>query len=305
MMAQANADIRVMPPEPAPLVGELQAALLGARSADGGWPYYSGKAGRLEPTCWAVLALGGHPAATSAVDALCRWPTRDRLLVEGPSGEVNVAFNGLAAIALTSAGGRARSTGDALVTELIAVKGLKLRNHEALGQDNTLQGWPWRDRTFSFVEPTAWCLLALKRHRAAGANGRALEARIDEAERLLRDRVCRGGGWNYGSPLILGQALAAHVPTTALALLALQDGVGESAIAESLAFLGAACLSEPSALALALASLALRACGRSADAVDRQLEARLPASAPGRSLTAIAMAMCALQGEAGVAALRV
>ncbi len=36
---------------------DMRRALLSAANADGGWGYYPGKASRLEPTCWALLAL--------------------------------------------------------------------------------------------------------------------------------------------------------------------------------------------------------------------------------------------------------
>ena len=49
------------------------------------------------------------------------------------------------------------------------------------------------------------------------------QERLEQAERLLFDRQCAGGGWNYGNSEVLGQKLHAYVPTTALALLALQD----------------------------------------------------------------------------------
>src|SRR5262249_42902645 len=88
-------------------------------------------------------------------------------------------------------------------------------------QDNTLQGWPWIEESFSWVEPTAWCMLAMKISSALLPD-RERAARIDEAERLLLDRMCQTGGWNYGNSNTLGRELSAHVPTTALALLALR-----------------------------------------------------------------------------------
>src|SRR5438105_856772 len=36
---------------------DMRRALLSAVNADGGWGYYPGHASRLEPTCWALLAL--------------------------------------------------------------------------------------------------------------------------------------------------------------------------------------------------------------------------------------------------------
>jgi hypothetical protein len=45
-----------MPP-PLPLNDQLVGALSGASNTSGGWGYYRGKLSRIEPTCWALLAL--------------------------------------------------------------------------------------------------------------------------------------------------------------------------------------------------------------------------------------------------------
>ena len=39
-------------------------------------------------------------------------------------------------------------------------------------QDGSLQAWSWVDGTFSWVEPTAWCLLLLKKWRLQAAGRR-------------------------------------------------------------------------------------------------------------------------------------
>ena len=67
------------------------------RNADGGWPYYKGKTSRLEPTCWALLALQAAGEKVS-LDVLQQWPRRDGWFVDKSSDAVNVAFNGLAAL---------------------------------------------------------------------------------------------------------------------------------------------------------------------------------------------------------------
>jgi VWFA-related protein len=139
-------------------------------------------------------------------------------------------------------------------------------------QDNTLQGWSWIEGTFSWIEPTSWCLLALKKSPAV-LHPRERSARIDEAERLLLDRVCRTGGWNYGNSNVLGQELHAHVPTTALALLALQDRREHPSVQKSLEYLVRQRLSEPAGMALALTSICLRVDGVPAADVDERLAA--------------------------------
>ena len=78
----------------------LVAALYRLRNADGGWPYYAGRKSRLEPTCWAMLATGVAVETTplSQVGA-----TRRGCWSEPATGQANYAFNGLAALALSSA----------------------------------------------------------------------------------------------------------------------------------------------------------------------------------------------------------
>ena len=139
-------------------------------------------------------------------------------------------------------------------------------------QDNSLQGWSWLDATFSWVEPTAWGMLALQKAIRAGLlpEGPA-RARIAEAERLLIDRACRNGGWNFGNANVMGQDLFPHVPTTAIALLALQQRREEPTVARSLAFLESHWNEEPSTLALGLSLICLRTYGRPADAIRSQL----------------------------------
>ncbi|MGH7966803.1 MAG: hypothetical protein ACRERD_34080 [Candidatus Binatia bacterium] len=40
---------------------------------------------------------------------------------------------------------------------------------------------------------------------------------------LLYDRMCKGGGWNYGNTTVLQEDLAPYPDTTAVALIALHD----------------------------------------------------------------------------------
>ena len=115
------------------------------------------------------------------------------------------------------------------------------------------------DDTFSWVEPTAYCLLALKRARHLGVvPTRDIAARVDEAERMLADRACAGGGWNYGNAHVFDKDLRPHGPTTALALLALQDRRDLPCVQAGLSFLTAHANRERSGLALALTLICLQ-----------------------------------------------
>jgi hypothetical protein len=98
-------------------------------------------------------------------------------------------------------------------------------------------------------------------------------ARIDAAERLLLDRCCRDGGWNFGNANVMGQDLFPHVPTTALALLALQGRHDDPAVAKSLSFLESHWSEESSPLALGLSLICLHTYGRATAEIESRLRA--------------------------------
>jgi hypothetical protein len=251
-------------------------ALVDAAAFDGGWPYYAGQASRLEPTAWAVIALAATSDSSSerpvsAGRAFLRGVQRhDGLLVDAGTAGPNFAWNALTLLADVAVSQddpgswRAR-----LVADLLNVRGVALEGASAdIRQDSRLRAWSWTAGTFSWVEPTAVALLALKKVRAAGA---AATTRVTEAEALLLDRVCDGGGWNYGNSQVFGQDLRPYVPTTALALLAMQDRRDHSVVTRSLAWLIAHAESERSAMALSLAAICLQVFGVPTDAVRARL----------------------------------
>src|SRR5688572_18239054 len=179
--------------------------IIAGRNADGGWGYYRQKKSRLEPTCWAVLALASAGDHLAAGDALYQWPARNGLLLERAGGEPNHAFHALALLALHAAAVEHKTGNHALMEGMQRVKGLAFKQSTINVQDISIQAWSWIDETFSWVEPTAWCLLALKTCARVGYS--VDSGRIRDAERLLVDRACRGGGWNYGNSNMLGKEL--------------------------------------------------------------------------------------------------
>ena len=88
--------------------------------------------------------------------------------------------------------------------------------------NDDLIGWPWMAGTFSWVEPTSYFLIALKRirRRLVGTN---VDERIKQGESMIYDRMCDGGGWNYGNSVVYGEKLWLYADITAVALIALQD----------------------------------------------------------------------------------
>jgi len=273
----------------------LQRSLLDARNPDGGWGYLAGKQSRIEPTSFALVALSAADEGVAA-GVLSRFPRRDGLLIDPGATHPNVAFNGIAALAAQYAPLRARDTAAALADVLVRQRGVMLPQSKAIGQDNTLVGWPWLDGTFAWVEPTAWCLLALKRWTGGRRSGDAAD-RIDHAERLLRDRMCRGGGWNYGNRLVLDKALRPYASTTALGLLALQDFPEDPVVKVSREALKRLCARERSGYALALASLAFARLGTPEPGVEAALASVWEETSFGGEVVATALALYVAAGR--------
>jgi hypothetical protein len=79
---------------------------------------------------------------------------------------------------------------------------------------------------------------------------------------MLYDRMCPGGGWNSGNPLVYGVAGVPRIGPTAWALLALRDHPERAEIKLSLKWLAGAYLAIRGAASLALAHRCLAAYGR-------------------------------------------
>jgi hypothetical protein len=277
----------------------LAADLVGGRHADGGWPYYRGKASRLEPTAWAVLALAKDSSAADPVSALVRWPHDRGLLIEHAGGIPNYTFHALALLALAHAGVEHQAGTAALLAALGRVRGIPVEGSFGKRQDNTLLGWSWIAESFSWAEPTAWALLALKKLRKSGAQ--VDTDRIDQGERLMINRSCVSGGWNYGNADANGQDLRPYVPTTAVGVLAMQDR-SEPEVARSVEYLEQHATSEQSGSALSLAAIALGVSRRNTAPVRAALDKQLDTTLEFGNLAVIASALVALTSDGSHAA---
>ena len=99
----------------------------------------------------------------------------------------------------------------------------------------------------------AWAVLALRRLRPTAPT-------IADGLRVLADRECEGGGWNYGNRVVYDEALPPFVQTTATAVLALQ-GAQPDLLARGRRILLERAVDEPGGLSLALSLAALRLTG--------------------------------------------
>jgi len=233
-----------------------------SQNPDGGWSYYTGKQSWLEPTFYGALVLHGDPAADrawalikswqqpdgswppTAGAAISGWGTALCLTLAHIRGEVDGSFLKGLAYLLKTAG-----TESELWRRALAKIGLI-----DPGRNLSLKGWPWKEGTSSWVEPTAHTLIALKKAYAL-LPAPELTERIHSGEALLLDVRCKDGGWNYGSPWTLGEDQRSYPETTALALLGLQ---GRAEAASSVDLAKSWLRDTPSSMARAWITIALR-----------------------------------------------
>jgi hypothetical protein len=266
--------------------------LLEARQADGGWGAYPGRRPNTESTAFAALALAlaepAVPAAREAAAGAVRWLV-DRQRSDGSWPFTDQTTQGAwagapALLALARIGGH-----DAALRRgagwLAGREGLRWqealtwreRFSRWIGRpasparvnelDTSIPGWPWIDGTFSWVEPTALAMLALRaaRRDPTLAADAAVASRLRDGERLLVDRATPDGGWNYGNKRVLDYDLEPFPDTSAWALLALRGATGTGTLLpRALGRLDSLMQGNRSALARALVALALRAHGRDA-----------------------------------------
>lgn len=245
-------------------VQNAKAWLLERQRADGSWPHSDAVPVSHWMTSLAVLALARSPEERPAAERGARW--------------------------LLGQEGRGHSWLTRLLFRLFPEK-------KPVDLDWDLTGWPWMPDTFSWVEPTSYALLALKSLRA-GLSDPRVEPRISEAERMILDRTCAEGGWNYGNSTVLGEELWPYPDTTALALMALQDRPRGDEIQHSLSALERMSEANDSILARSLAILAFQSYGRDVSALRTALVLQLENGDFPLETRAAAFAALALQMDA-------
>jgi hypothetical protein len=256
------------------------------QNSDGGWGFHPGAPSAVEATAWTVMAL--HPTNQSpefagATSRAREWLLRAQL-ADGswpaiPDHPPGCWVTSLASRALHLYGGAQDAVERGLHWVLNSwpaegtlwwrLKHMIYRNREAK-QDSSLRGWNWTPGTASWVEPTAHALLLL---RALPANALPAGAskRRELAERMLFDRMCPGGGWNSGNPLVYGAAGIPRIGPTVWALLALREHAERPEVKQSVAMLETAYASIPGPASLALANWCLTSYRRRTAPLDSTL----------------------------------
>ncbi|HEY7217392.1 MAG TPA: prenyltransferase/squalene oxidase repeat-containing protein [Candidatus Binatia bacterium] len=271
------------------MLEESASLLLKNQNPDGGWGAVAGKGSNVEATALALLALhslargsDGHP-----VEKAKRWLTDS----QNPDGSwpLNNATKGASwctALAMIASSefadqkDRVGQAGNWVLQQQGSKPGILANVIRALSfqkrvvhLNEDLVGWSWTPNSFSWVEPTSYFLLALKKMRSALA-GKAFQERIEQGELLIYDRMCEHGGWNYGNAAVYGDALWPYPDITAIALIALQDRRDRKENQMSLRALSDMMQTTDSGLALAWSLICFSVYGRDESALRKRLEER-------------------------------
>lgn len=208
---------------------DARSLLLARQNPDGGWGFYRGQSSWLEPTAYAALALSGTEASRRALGLLRDWQTPEGAWVTSP-GTRQPGWATSLAVVLKCAAGEYDDAWRRGVAWLAAAKARQipartwldrlLGREPVVVQDHTLTAWPWVSGTAGWIEPTAHAVRALELSLAR-RDGKELRERIELGVRMILDRQCRDGGWNYGNKRVLGEDLESFPESTALGLIGL------------------------------------------------------------------------------------
>jgi hypothetical protein len=270
--------------------------LLEGQNGDGGWGAVAGKKSHTEVTSLAMLALksvsekGDSPLVGRGTVPLMRaekwllerqnadgsWPLNDGF--KGPSWSTAAAMIALSQSAgaqerLIKAGRWALEQEGSQPGILAALVMLVTLQKRIVRLNNELIGWSWTRGSASWVEPSSYFLIALKKLKGR-LPADTLSKRIGQGESMIYDRMCPGGGWNYGNSVVYGETLTPYPDTTAVALLALQEHRERKENQLSLRALEEMAKAADSGLALGWSALAFSLYGRDGAALTKRLVER-------------------------------
>ncbi|MBA4020379.1 MAG: hypothetical protein C0483_24725 [Pirellula sp.] len=280
-------------------------SILGSLEDSRHWGYVEGELPAAEPLAWGAIALVGHERTLQAVpllDELCKLQAADGAvgIYEGqaaPHWGTSLAVLAWSA-ALKSvkppqpdAAERYRAAIVQGCRFLLELKGATIKPSGEVTHNTMLVGWPWVESTHSWLEPTAFCFLALK------AAGMRAHPRAEEAVQLMIDRILPGGGCNYGNTIVLDQVLRPHIQPTGIVMLALAgDADRNERVLKSIAWLEQSIDERTTIASLAFAAMGLAAHDHSPVDILSRLDialakptATMGAALPRRSLAALAM----------------
>jgi hypothetical protein len=251
--------------------------LRNSQNADGGWGFRAGSQSRAEATCWAIQALvdSSRPDLQEAV-ARGFWFVRAAQLADGswpstPEEKVGCWVTSLACWVLLREKNSSKAVAAGLhwlcedwprdSTPWRRFLGRLSSQRQVSPMNASYRGWGWTPRTSSWVEPTSFAALVLEQSPKELLPSSAWRRR-QLAESMLYDRMCPGGGWNCGNPMVYGVAGEPLVIPTSWALLALRNHPERSENIASLDWLERTIQKVQSAGSLALARICLETYGR-------------------------------------------
>lgn len=213
--------------------------LQSTQNSDGGWGFRPECESRVEPTAWVLLALQEADSARewqqSGVAFLRKaqladgsWPASNGQMVGHWATSLAswALFSNVDSHEAATAGLRWICNDWPRSTSMFqrVIRRLS-RTEKVSAQNDSLAGWGWTTGTASWVEPTAFALLCLQRapkKLLPGGDEKQIQKRVQRGKALLCDRMCRGGGWNCGNPMVYGVPGDPSIPQTVWALLALR-----------------------------------------------------------------------------------
>lgn len=244
------------------------------------WSFLAnGRQSALEPTCLALLALSGD-SQVSPIESFLEAQCGDGSWRAFEGDEPGCGLAALALLTLNTLGVQGNATEQTL-NWLLNASGREAHwpwKWKFNTTDNRVQfnpnkfGWPWQPGTCSWVVPTAFAVLALKKTFSYYLRRKAA-IRIRHGVEMLLDRACPGGGWNAGNGVVYGYPMGPHVDATAIAMLALRTEPLNAIIESSLAWLERRVYSCRASWSLAWATLALDAYNLPVGALQEQLSA--------------------------------
>ena len=257
------------------------------QNPDGGWGAIAGKQSNTESTALGLLALRSldDSRENSVLEKAEQWLAN----TQNPDGSWSYGAGSKAPSWSTALGVMALSDSSVEAEPLVRAGNWILAQEgskpgilaklilalsfqkKAVHLNDDLVGWSWTPGSFSWVEPTSYCLIALKKIKSR-LSAKAVQERVDQAELMIYDRMCEGGGWNYGNAAVYGDPLWPYPDITALALIALQDHKERNDNRISLRALSKMAETTDSGLALGWATICLSVYGEDISELRKRLD---------------------------------
>lgn len=210
---------------------------------DGWWPYVLGSGPAMEATAWCAIASRKDPKlAKRSLEYLLSNQQSDGGWCNSPAGKTSDWSTGIALLATNvlhteladNAADISNSVKEAVVkgTKFLAgyradfiTEAARVGMMLVEGPDfDYPRGWPWAPKTFNWIEPSSYAILAIK--LGPLSSEKHYHKVLSEAHKYMFEKCCTDGGWNFGSPVTLGTTWPATPSPTALGLIALQDQTG-------------------------------------------------------------------------------